>query len=62
VVTDGLQAGERVVTTNQYRLQPGSPVHALAPANSAAGPQQQPEQPAPDAASQASKVAPRQTS
>jgi membrane fusion protein, multidrug efflux system len=62
VVTDGVQAGERVVTTNQYRLQPGSPVHALAPANSAAGPQQQPEQPAPDADSQAPKVAHRQTS
>jgi len=62
VVTDGVQAGERVVTTNQYRLQPGSPVHALAPASSAAGPQQPPEQPAPDAGGQASKVEHRQTS
>jgi len=64
VVTDGVQAGERVVTSNQYRLQPGSPVRALAPANAAAAPQQQPEppaQPVPDADSQAAKVAHRQT-
>jgi multidrug efflux system membrane fusion protein len=32
VVTDGLQSGERVVTSNQYRLQPGAPVRALAAA------------------------------
>jgi multidrug efflux system membrane fusion protein len=31
VVTGGLQAGERVVTTNQYRLQPGARVQVLAP-------------------------------
>jgi len=30
VVTDGLRVGERVVTTNQYRLQPGAHVHLLA--------------------------------
>jgi multidrug efflux system membrane fusion protein len=29
VVTDGLAAGERVVTTNQYRLQPGARVRLL---------------------------------
>jgi multidrug efflux system membrane fusion protein len=58
VITDGLQAGERVVTTNQYRLQPGSPVHTLAAANSPATPQ---PQPAPDADSHAPKVAHRQT-
>jgi membrane fusion protein, multidrug efflux system len=64
VVTDGVQAGERVVTSNQYRLQPGSPVRALAPANAAAVPPQQPaqpEQPTPDADRQAPKVAHRQT-
>jgi multidrug efflux system membrane fusion protein len=33
VVTDGLQSGERVVTSNQYRLQPGAPVRTLAAAN-----------------------------
>jgi len=27
VITDGLAAGERVVTSNQYRLQPGAAVH-----------------------------------
>jgi multidrug efflux system membrane fusion protein len=58
VVSDGLQPGERVVTTNQYRLQPGSPVRALAAANSPAGPQQQA---APDADSQPAKLAHRQT-
>jgi multidrug efflux system membrane fusion protein len=58
VVTDGLQVGERVVTTNQYRLQPGSPVRTLAAATSPPGP---PQQPAPDADSQAPKVAHRQT-
>ena len=30
VVTDGLSAGERVVTSNQYRLQPGARVRLLA--------------------------------
>jgi multidrug efflux system membrane fusion protein len=29
VVTSGLDAGERVVTTNQFRLEPGAPVHVL---------------------------------
>jgi multidrug efflux system membrane fusion protein len=32
VVTEGLQAGERVVTSNQYRLQPGAHVRTVAPA------------------------------
>jgi multidrug efflux system membrane fusion protein len=32
VITDGLQAGERVVTSNQYRLQPGAAVHTQAAA------------------------------
>ena len=31
VITGGLQAGERVVTTNQYRLQPGTSVQIVAP-------------------------------
>jgi multidrug efflux system membrane fusion protein len=31
VITGGLQSGERVVTTNQYRLQPGASVHVVAP-------------------------------
>jgi multidrug efflux system membrane fusion protein len=31
VVTEGLSAGERVVTSNQYRLQPGTHVSLLAP-------------------------------
>jgi membrane fusion protein, multidrug efflux system len=57
VVTDGLQSGEHVVTTNQYRLQPGSPVRALAAANPPAGPQQPPAQ---GEDSNASKVAHRQ--
>jgi len=30
VVTDGLTAGERVVTSNQYRLQPGARVRLQA--------------------------------
>jgi len=34
VVTDGLSAGERVVTSNQYRLQPGARVRVLASAPS----------------------------
>ena len=29
VVLDGLQGGERVVTSNQYRLEPGTRVHAI---------------------------------
>jgi hypothetical protein len=29
VVTDGLSVGERVVTSNQYRLQPGARVRVL---------------------------------
>jgi multidrug efflux system membrane fusion protein len=36
VITGGLQPGDRVVTTNQYRLQPGASVHVLAPAPAAA--------------------------
>jgi len=49
VVTDGLQSGERVVTSNQYRLQPGAPVRALAAAvvpavTPAAPPSAQPSQ------------------
>jgi multidrug efflux system membrane fusion protein len=36
VITGGLQAGERVVTTNQYRLQPGASVHLVAPTPAAA--------------------------
>lgn len=35
VVTGGLQAGERVVTSNQYRLQPGANVRVAAPPTSA---------------------------
>jgi multidrug efflux system membrane fusion protein len=35
VVTDGLSAGERVVTSNQYRLQPGTHVSLLASAKPA---------------------------
>jgi membrane fusion protein, multidrug efflux system len=31
VITGGLQPGERVVTTNQYRLQPGASVRVVAP-------------------------------
>jgi membrane fusion protein, multidrug efflux system len=54
VVTDGLQSGERVVTSNQYRLQPGAKVRPVAPAPSSATMQSGPPQ---DADSQASKVA-----
>jgi multidrug efflux system membrane fusion protein len=36
VVTDGLKLGERVVTTNQYRLQPGAHVRVLSDEKSAA--------------------------
>jgi multidrug efflux system membrane fusion protein len=56
VVTDGLQSGERVVTTNQYRLQPGAQVRTVTPANSPANVQPGPSQ---DADAQASKVAHR---
>ena len=34
IITDGLAAGERVVTSNQYRLQPGLHVRASAPETS----------------------------
>lgn len=54
VVTDGLQSGERVVTTNQYRLQPGAKVRLLGAA--AASAKVQPD-PARDGDAQASKVA-----
>jgi multidrug efflux system membrane fusion protein len=56
IVTDGLQSGERVVTSNQYRLQPGSHVRTVAAANSPANP---PPTPLQDADSQAPKVAHR---
>jgi multidrug efflux system membrane fusion protein len=56
VVIEGLQSGERVVTSNQYRLQPGAPVHALAAANAPAGP---PSAPSPQADDRQSKVAHR---
>jgi multidrug efflux system membrane fusion protein len=36
VIIGGIQAGERVVTTNQYRLQPGASVHINAPVPAAA--------------------------
>jgi membrane fusion protein, multidrug efflux system len=36
VVSDGLQSGERVVTSNQYRLQQGAKVRPVAPAASSA--------------------------
>ena len=36
VVTDGLKLGERVVTSNQYRLQPGAHVRVLAAEKAAA--------------------------
>jgi multidrug efflux system membrane fusion protein len=54
VVTDGLQPGEHVVTSNQYRLQPGAKVRAAAAAASGANMQ---SAPAPAAESQPSKVA-----
>jgi membrane fusion protein, multidrug efflux system len=38
IVTQGLTAGEIVVTSNQYRLQPGTHVRSAAPAASAAAP------------------------
>jgi membrane fusion protein, multidrug efflux system len=63
VVTDGLQSGERVVTTNQYRLQPGAPVRTLAAAVAPADPQGQASQaadtPKQDAGTQTPKVAHR---
>jgi len=34
IVTDGLAQGERVVTSNQYRLQPGSHIRDLAAGSS----------------------------
>jgi len=36
VITGGLQEGDRVVTTNQYRLQPGASVSVVAPTPAAA--------------------------
>jgi multidrug efflux system membrane fusion protein len=36
IITDGLAQGERVVTSNQYRLQPGAHVRALDGASAAA--------------------------
>jgi multidrug efflux system membrane fusion protein len=54
VVTDGLQSGERVVTSNQYRLQPGAKVRPVAPAASSANVQSGPPQ---EADPKASKVA-----
>jgi membrane fusion protein, multidrug efflux system len=56
VVTDGLQSGERVVTSNQYRLQPGAPVRALAASNAPAKPQDGSPQ---EVGTQAPKVAHR---
>jgi multidrug efflux system membrane fusion protein len=58
VVTEGLQAGERVVTTNQYRLQPGAHVRTVAAANAPVtlAPQGSSQQPAD---TQGSKVAHR---
>jgi len=38
VVTSGLAAGDRVVTEGQFRLKPGSKVHALAPGETPAAP------------------------
>jgi len=52
VVTDGLKSGERVVTSNQYRLQPGAPVRTLAaavvPAATPAAPPSTPPSQEPD--------------
>jgi multidrug efflux system membrane fusion protein len=65
VVTDGLQSGERVVTSNQYRLQPGAPVRTLAATAAPAAPQGQASQaadtPTQDAGTQTPKVAHRLT-
>jgi hypothetical protein len=38
VITGGLQAGDRVVTTNQYRLQPGASVRVVRYAACRSGP------------------------
>lgn len=54
VVSDGLKSGERVVTSNQYRLQPGAKVRPLASAAASADGQSGPPQ---DADPEASKVA-----
>ena len=54
VVSDGLQSGESVVTSNQYRLQPGAKVRPVAPAASSANVQSGPPQ---EADAKASKVA-----
>ena len=54
VVTDGLQSGERAVTSNQYRLQPGAKVRLVAAAASSPNSQSGPSQ---DADGQAPKVA-----
>jgi membrane fusion protein, multidrug efflux system len=43
VITGGIQAGERVVTTNQYRLQPGASVHIAVPAPAAAATSAEPK-------------------
>jgi multidrug efflux system membrane fusion protein len=64
VVTDGLQSGERVVTSNQYRLQPGASVRTLAaavvPAATPSPPSAQPSQkPSEGAASSAPTLAER---
>ena len=37
VIEKGLKAGDRVVTSNHYRLQPGARIRANAPANAATG-------------------------
>lgn len=37
VITGGLAAGDRVVTTNQYRLQPGATVRVVAPTSAKSG-------------------------
>jgi multidrug efflux system membrane fusion protein len=63
VVTDGLQSGERVVTSNQYRLQPGASVRTLATAvlpgaTPAASPAASP-QPSQDATSSTTTLADR---
>jgi multidrug efflux system membrane fusion protein len=58
VVTEGVQAGERVVTSNQYRLQPGAHVRTVAAASAPVKPAPPgPSQEADD--SQGSKVAHR---
>ena len=59
VVTDGLQAGERVVTTNQYRLQPGASVRTLAAALPPAAPPGQASPPADTPTQDAGKEPPK---